>query len=140
MLVHDVEVLSINVEDDVEYIINAHQQKMIEKSLELSSASKEIEVVARLAEVDKTKADLEYESKIYRLELDNKLSKERIEKQEEINRIEEEANVASKTATQKIQALMDSIQKSELARQKERKSWPGCKCAFGYECGYRKKI
>lgn len=120
MLVHDVEVLSVSVEDDVEYIINAHQQRMIEKSLELSSASKEIEVATRLAEVDKTKADLEHNSKIYRLELENKFSKEKIEKQEEIKRIEEESEIASKTATQKLQTLMDSIQKSELARQKER--------------------
>ena len=120
MLVHDVEVLSVNVEDDVEDIMNAHQQRMIEKSLELSTASKEIEVVTKLAEVEKTKADLDYKNRVYKIELENKLSKERIEKQEEIKRIEEQSEIAAKEAEQKLQSLMDSIQKAELARQKER--------------------
>lgn len=120
MLVHDVDVLSITVEEDVEHIINAHQQKMIEKSLELSNASKEIEVATRLAEVDKTKAQLNYQSKLYQIDLENKLCMERIVRQEKIKRIEEEAQIAEKTATQALQSLMDSIQQSELARQKER--------------------
>lgn len=120
MLVHDVELLSISVENDVEDIIDAHQKRMIEKSLELSNASKEIEVATHLAEVDRTKADLEYHSKVYRLELENKLSKQKIEKEEELKRIQEEADLAAKTALQSLQPLMDSIQKSELARQKEK--------------------
>lgn len=120
MLVHDVEVLSVNVEDDVKDIINLHQKKMIEKSLELSNASKEIEVVTRLAEADKAKADIEYNGKIYRLNLENKYSKEKIEKQETIKRLEEQARMDEKAAEQNLQIVMDSIQKSELARQKER--------------------
>lgn len=120
MLVHDVEVLSVKVEDDVDDIINAHQKRMIEKSLELSNASKEIEVATRLAEADKAKADLEHSGKIYRLNLENKFAKEKIEKQEEIKRIQEAAEIAEKTATQNVQSLMDSIQKSELAREKEK--------------------
>jgi hypothetical protein len=118
MLVHDVEVLSVTVEEDVEDIIDAHQKRMIEKSLELSNANKEIEVVTKLAEVDKTKADLEYNTKLYGLDLNNKLSKEKIKKDEEIKRIEEASELAAKTAEQKLQTLMDAIQKSELARQK----------------------
>lgn len=120
MLVHDVEVLNVKVEDDVDDIINVHQKKMIEKSLELSNASKEIEVATRLAEADKAKADLEHSSKIYRLNLENKFAKEEIEKQEEIKRIQEEAEIAEKTAIQNVQSLMDTIQKSELAREKEK--------------------
>ena len=62
---------------------------MIEKSLELSSANKEIDVVKKLAEVDRTKADLDYATKIYKINLDNKISKEQIQKEEEIKRIKE---------------------------------------------------
>ena len=120
MLVHDVEVLSVFVEDEIDDIMNEHQHRMIEKSLELSTASKEIDVVTRLAEVDKLKADLDYQNKIYRIELESKLQKERLEKNEELKRKEEAAELAAKTAELKLQTLKDSIQKSELARKKER--------------------
>ena len=120
MLVHDVEVLSVYVQKDIEEIINKHQQSIIEKSLELSNANKEIEVITKLAELEKLRADIEYSNKIYKIELENKISKERIEEQEAIHRIEEEAVVAAKTAEKNIQTLMDSIQKSELDRMKEK--------------------
>lgn len=120
MLVHDVEVLSVYVEKDIEEIINRHQQSIIEKSLELSSANKEIEVVTRLAELKKTRAEIEYGNQIYKLELENKLAKEKLEKQEAIHRIEEEAAVAAKNAENNVQTLIDSIQKSELERMREK--------------------
>lgn len=120
MLVHDVEVLSVYVEKDIEDIINRHQQSIIEKSLELSGANKEIEVATKLAELEKTRAEIEYNSKIYKLDLENKLAKEKLEKQEAIHRIEEEAAVAAKNAQNNVQSLMDSIQKSELDRMKEK--------------------
>lgn len=122
MLVHDVEVLSIKVENDVADIMNVHQQRMIEKSLELSTANKEVEVVTKLADVEKTKADLEYGNKIYKIELENKLSKERMEKEEEIQRLKEQSELAAKTAEQNLQSLKDSIQKAELARLREKQN------------------
>lgn len=119
MLVHDVEVLSVSVQSDVEEIINAHQRRIITKSLELSNAAKEVEVISKLTALEKEKADLEYQNKIYKLELDNKAEKSRIAKHEEIKRLEEKSDVAAKLAEKELQSFLDSIQKSELARKKE---------------------
>lgn len=119
MLVHDVEVLSVSVQNDIEKIINEHQRRIIEKSLELSNANKEVEVVTKLAALDKQKTDLEYQNKIYRLDLENKAEKDRIAKREAIKRLEEESSIAEKTAENELQTLLDSIQKAELARKKE---------------------
>ena len=119
MLVHDVEVLSVSVQSDVEEIINAHQRRIITKSLELSNAAKEVEVISKLTALEKEKADLEYQNKIYKLELDNKAENSRIAKHEEIKRLEENSYVAAKLAEKELQSFLDSIQKSELARKKE---------------------
>ena len=119
MLIYDVEVINVCVDDRVEEMLFAHQQELVKKSLELSNAGREAEVAARLAQVDKTKADIEYGMKAYRLELENKLAKEMFAQQEELKRLEEEAEQAAWTAKQRLQELLDFVQKSELDRQKE---------------------
>jgi major vault protein len=119
MFVHDVEVLSVHIEEEVDDIINEHQMKIIEKTLELSNANKELEVSKKLAEVNNAMADLKYNTEFQKLTLENKLAKEKLEKGEEIARIKEASATAAKTAEEKLQPIMDSIQKSELARKKE---------------------
>ena len=120
MFVHDVEVLNVCVEEDIEDLINHHQQEMVEKTLELSSAYKEIEVIKHLTEAEKTKADLKNQSDMYKLELKNRYEKESIEKRETIRRMEEQAEIDKKTAEKNLQELKDAIQKAELAREKEK--------------------
>lgn len=120
MFVHDVEVLNVCVEEDIEDLINHHQQEMVEKTLELSSAYKEIEVIKHLTEAEKTKADLKNQSDMYKLELKNRYEKESIEKRENIRRMEEQAEIDKKTAEKNLQELKDAIQKAELAREKEK--------------------
>ena len=120
MFVHDVEVLSVHVEEDIENLINHHQQEMIEKTLELSSANREIEVIKQLTEAEKIKADLKNQSNMYILELKNRYDKESIEKREAIRRMEEQAEIDKKTAEKNLQEFKDAIQKAELAREKEK--------------------
>ena len=120
MFVRDVEVLSVHVEEDVEDMINDHYQTMMEKTLELSNVNKEIEVIKQLTEAEKTKADLKNQSDMYKLELKNRYEKESIEKREAIRRMEEQAEIDKKTAEKNLQELKDTIQKAELAREKEK--------------------
>ncbi len=119
MLIHDVEVINVCVDDRVQDMLFEHQRGLVKKSLELSNANKEVEVAARLAKVDRTKADIEYEVKAYQLELKNKIAREMLAQQEELKRLEEEAEQAAWTAKQRLQELLDFVQKSELDRQKE---------------------
>lgn len=118
MLVHDVEVLSVKAEHDVEDIINEHQMTVIEKTLELSGAEKEMEVVRELEKLRREKAELEHKNDLYALKLNEELEKGRIEQNERLNRMKEKAESDAKIAEQKLQSLLDSIQKSELARDK----------------------
>ena len=118
MLVHDVEVLSVKVENDVEEIINSHQMETIRKTLELSNATREMEMTVELEKIKREKMEIQQKNELYRLELENALSKEHINRQEEINRMKEQAEVDEQTAKQKVQTLYDAIQQSELARRK----------------------
>lgn len=120
MLVKDVEVLSVSIEEDVEEIINRHQFNMVEKSLELSNADKSLEVAKKLAETEKQKALLKNESEMYRLDLESKVSTAKIQKNEAISRLQEAARKAEKQAEKDLQSVLDAIQKSELAREKEK--------------------
>lgn len=120
MLAHDVEILSVSVQEDVKDILHAHQKKMIKESLELSNASKEMAAAGRLAEVDKAMAEFEYQKQMYRLELSSRLEKEEMEKKEESKRFEEEARLAALTAEQNLQSVKTAIQNMEIARQKEK--------------------
>ena len=120
MLVKDVEVLSVSIEEDVEEIINRHQFRMVEKSLELTNADKTLEVAKKLAETEKQQAELKNANELYKLELENKLTETRIKKQEAIARMQEASKKAEKTAEKELQVLLDAIQKAEIARQKER--------------------
>lgn len=121
MLIYDVEVLNINIEQEIADILEKHQQKIVEKSLEFSNVSKEMEFITKLAEVEKRKSEIEYASKLYRLELENKFLQDKLEREEHLNRLEEKAKLAAKNAEQEIQAFLDSIQKSELTREQERR-------------------
>lgn len=120
MLVYDVEILNITVQKDIAEILNKHQQTIIGKSLELSNASKEMEVVTQLAELEKRKAELTFQSKLCSLELDHKYLEDKIKREVKLQRLKEQAKESEKIAEQNLQVLLDSIQKSELAREKEK--------------------
>lgn len=72
MLVHDVEVLSIAVDSDVARILESHQEEMIRKCLDLSDATKKMEIVTKLAEYEKKENELKHQNQIYKIELDKK--------------------------------------------------------------------
>lgn len=122
MLVHDVEVLHIEVEEKIAKMLDSHQQKIVEKTLTLSNTNKELQVITQLAHLERTKAELEHNNKQYQLELEQQFIKEKLKQQEAIKRLQEEAELASQKAKQEIQILLDSIQTSELTRLQEKHS------------------
>ena len=118
MLVHDVEVLSVMVEREVANILGAHQEEMIRKSLELTDAEARMEVITKLAEVEKQETDLQSKNKLYRLELEKQLSLERMKNEEELAEKTRAAREAAKQAELDIQKTLDAIHEAELARTK----------------------
>ena len=78
MLVHDVEVLSVSIEEDVAAIMEEHQEEMIRKCLELTDATRKAEIVEQLAKYEKRATELEHQNQMYKLELEKQ---SKIEKQ-----------------------------------------------------------
>lgn len=119
MLVHDVEVLSIAVARDVANILENHQTEMIQKTLELSDATKRMEVVTKLAEYEQKEAQLKHDNKMYALELNQKLEIEKMEKQAELAKKQRAEDEARKQAEADMQVILDVIQESQLERNKK---------------------
>lgn len=120
MLVHDVEVLSIGVEANVARILEAHQTEMIQKTLELSDATRKMEVVTQLAAYEKQENELKHQNDLYALELKTTLETEKMKAANELaakKRAEEEA---VKQAEADMQKILDTIQSAKLARNKAR--------------------
>lgn len=120
MLVHDVEVLGVLVERSVAEIINKHQEDMIRKNLELTDAEARIEVVTKLAEVERTETELRNKGTLYRLELDKVEALEKLKNEQEIAEKKRAAEVAKKQAEADLQKMLDAIHAAELARTKAR--------------------
>lgn len=120
MLVHDVEVLSVMVEREVADILGQHQEEMIRKNLELTDAAARMDVVTKLAEVEKAETELKNQSALYRLELDKAVALEKLKNEEELAEKRRAAAEAAKQAEVDMQKMIDSIHASELARTKAR--------------------
>lgn len=118
MLVHDVEVLSISVDRDIANILENHQTEMIQKTLELSDATKRMEVISKLSEYEQKEAQLKHDNKMHALELNQKLEIEKMEKQAELDRRERAEDEARKQAEADMQVILDAIQDSQLKRNK----------------------
>lgn len=119
MLIHDVEILSVRAEENIQKMIDSYQKSAIEKTLELSAAEKELEMIKKLSESEKEQAELQYKLDSYKLILENKLKLEKINNEETEKRAKEAALRAAKEAEESIQIILDTIEKAELARQKE---------------------
>lgn len=119
MLVHDVEVLKIAVEQNVADILNEHQEEMIRKCLELSDATRKMEVVTKLAAFEKEEAKIRYDNQIHKLELKKTLEMEELKAKEELDKKEREQLEAKKQAECDMQTLIDAITEAKLERTKK---------------------
>ena len=118
MLVHDVEVLSVAVERGVANILEAHQEEMIRKNLELTDSEARMKIITALAEVEKKELELKNKNKLYELELEKKATEEQMKNENAIALMKREEEAAKKQAIADLQPVLDSIQTAEMARQK----------------------
>lgn len=119
MLVHDVEILQVTIDPEFQELVESHQKSIIEKSLNLTNMKKENEVAALLSKMEKEKAELENQAKMYKLELDNRYSMEQIKKEDELLKEKRKMENEEKEAEKAIQKTLDEIQSAILARRKK---------------------
>ena len=118
MLVTDVEVLGVQVEAQVAKMMERHQTEMIQKTLDLSDATRKAEMVEKLAEYERREAELNYETKRYAFELSQKLEEEKLKNQAQTAAMKRAEETAAAQAKADMQPIYDAIQKAQLARDK----------------------
>ena len=118
MLVTDVEVLGVQVEANVAKMMERHQYEMIQKTLDLSDATRKAEMVAKLAEYERREAELAYENQTYKAQLDQKVAEEKLKNQADIAAMKRAEESAAAKAKADMQPIFDAIQKAQLARDK----------------------
>ena len=109
MYVHDCEVLSIAVEDNIEKLLIKHQHDTVRKNLELASANKEAEVAAAMAISEKAMAELKSLELRNKMELQEAEAVQKLEIQSKINRQNEAEKLAAKQAEKDMQVIIDAI-------------------------------
>jgi len=120
MLVNDVDIIGIGVEKDIARILEKHQNELIQKSVELADAAARMEVVTALADVKKKEAELNNETALYALELEQKRTEEEMHNEEMIRVKKREAKTAEVQAQNDLQSILTAIQSAEMARIKEK--------------------
>lgn len=116
MYIHDCEVLSISVENEIAKMLTAHQQEMVQKSLELSDAEKRVKVATALAEAEKKEQELRSQQLLNKMALQREEAIRKQEIQSEINRKQEAEKLAAKQAEQDMQVIIDALHEAKLAR------------------------
>ena len=119
MLVHDAEILNVGVERKVAITLEAHQEQMIAKCLELSDAEKRAEVQQKLAEYEKKEIELNHANKVHKFNLENQYQMEKMAadaKRDAELRAQKEAATQAEADLQKV---IDSIQVAKLERAKK---------------------
>ena len=118
MFIHDVEVLSIDVQRDVENMILDKQTDMIRQVLELADAQREAEIAEALSVAEQAKQELRTKELVNKMELQKKEAETKLEIQAEINRRQEAEDKAKKQAEVDMQAMIDVIAEAGRAREK----------------------
>ena len=119
MLVHDAEVLSVGVERKVAAVLEAHQEEMISKCLELSDAQKRAEVQTKLAEYEKKEIELKHANKVHKFDLEQEfmIAKMAADAERDVEiRSQKEAAAQAEADLQKI---LDTIEAAKLERAKK---------------------
>lgn len=118
MLIHDVEVLRIDMNRDISDLFDEHQLDMIEKALELNDAENKIKLIEALTEADKKNAEMTNAKALYKLELQHTFEKEKFEKEQALAEQERAAKKAKADAELELQAVLNNINEAKLARDK----------------------
>ena len=117
MYVHDCEVLSIEVESDIEDMLIEHQHETVRQNLKLVSAQKEADVAKAMAVSEKMMQELRSQELINKMALQEAEATRKLEIQAKINRQTEAEKMAAKQAEKDMQVVIDAIAEANRARK-----------------------
>lgn len=117
MCVHDCEVLSIEVESDIEDMLIEHQHETVRQNLKLVSAQKEADVAKAMAVSEQMMQELRSQELINKMALQEAEATRKLEIQAKINRQTEAEKMAAKQAEKDMQVIIDAIAEAGRARK-----------------------
>lgn len=117
MYVHDCEVLSIEVESDIEDMLIEHQHETVRQNLKLVSAQKEADVAKAMAVSEKMMQELRSQELINKMALQEAEATRKMEIQAKINRQTEAEKMAAKQAEKDMQVIIDAIAEAGRVRK-----------------------
>ena len=120
MLLSDVDVLKVGVDAFAAEILNRHQAEIVKKTVELADAAAQLEAEQKLASVTSARTKLAYENELYEAKMRHEVELDKLTKSEDIRSRTRLAEQAEREQEKSIQATLDAIQSSKIAREKEK--------------------
>ena len=124
MFVHDVEVLDLSVQRDIENMLLDSQHEMIRKTLELADAKAEADIAEAMAVAEQKKQELRTQELLNKMDLQKQEAEHKLSIQAQINRQQEAEDRAKREAEKDMQPILDAIsaakEKREAAEHKAR--------------------
>ena len=117
MFVHDVEVLDLSVQRDIENMLLDSQHEMIRKTLELADAKREAEIAEAMSVAEKKKQELRTQELLNKMDLQKQEAEHKLAIQAQINRQQEAEDLAKKQAEKDMQPILDAIAAAGEARK-----------------------
>ena len=118
MCVSEVELLEVEVEASVARLLDRHQSEMISKMLDLSDATRKAEVTKKLAEYERAEAQLNYDTKMYNLKLNQEVELKRLSDAAAIAEKKRAEEAAATQAKADMQVILTAIHDQQLARDR----------------------
>jgi hypothetical protein len=116
MFVHDVEVLDLSVQRDIENMLLDSQHEMIRKSLELADAQREAEIAEAMTIAEQKKQELRTQELLNKMDLQRQEAEHKLAIQAQINRQQEAEDRAKRQAESDMQPILDAISAAKEAR------------------------
>lgn len=117
MFVHDVEVLDLSVQRDIENMLLDSQHEMIRKTLELADAKREAEIAEAMTVAEQKKQELRTQELLNKMDLQKQEAEHKLQIQAQINRQQEAEEKAKKQAEVDMQPMVDAIAAAAIARK-----------------------
>ena len=116
MFVHDVEVLDLSVQRDIENMLLDSQHEMIRKTLELADAKREAEIAEAMAVAEQKKQELRTQELLNKMDLQKQEAEHKLAIQAQINRQQEAEDRAKREAEKDMQPILDAISTAKEKR------------------------
>ena len=117
MFVHDVEVLDLSVQRDIENMLLDSQHEMIRKTLELADAKREADIAEAMAVAEKKKQELRTQELLNKMDLQKKEAEHKLAIQAQVNRQQEAEDRAKRQAEADMQPILDMISSAKETRE-----------------------